>query len=58
MRKQFSNLDFGPIIPIGESEFGKAPAFPKSGEHPRLLFTKENIPAIRRALDDPEYGKD
>ena len=55
MRKQFNNLDFGPIIPIGESEFGKAPAFPKAGEHPRLLFTKENVPAIRRALDDPEY---
>ena len=55
MRKQFNNLDFGPVIPIGESEFGKAPAFPKAGEHPRLLFTKENIPAIRRALDDPEY---
>jgi len=55
MRKQFNNLDFGPIIPIGESEFGKAPAFPKAGEHPRLLFTKESIPAIRRALDDPEY---
>ena len=55
MRKQFQNLDFGPIIPIGESEFGKAPAFPKAGVHPRLLFTKENIPAIKKALDDPEY---
>ncbi len=57
MRKEFNNLDFGPIIPMGESEFGKAPEFPKAGEHPRLLFTKDMIPAIRKALDDPDYAK-
>ena len=55
MRKAFNNFDFGPMIPIGESCFGKAPEFPKAGEHPRLFFTKEMIPDIRRALDDCDY---
>ena len=55
MRKQFNNADFGPIVSMGPSEFGKAPAFPKPGVHPRLLFTKEMIPNIRRALEDPRY---
>ena len=54
MRKQFNTLDFGPIIPMGPSDFGKAPEFPRPGEHPRLLFTKDMIPNIRRALDDPK----
>ena len=56
MRKEFKNLDFGPIIPMGESEFGKAPAFPRKGEHPRLLFTKDTIPNIKRALEDPRFA--
>ena len=56
MRKEFKNLDFGPIIPMGPSEFGKAPAFPKAGEHPRLMFTSEMIPNIKRALDDPRFA--
>ena len=55
MRKQFNNLDFGPIIPMGPSEFGKAPAFPKAGEHPRLIFTKDMIPNIKRVLEDPRF---
>lgn len=55
MRKQFNNGDFGPIVPMGPSEFGKAPDFPKPGVHPRLLFTAEMLPAIRRALDNPRY---
>lgn len=55
MRKQFNNLDFGPIIPIGESPFGEAPDFPRAGEHPRLLFTKDMIPDMRKTLDDPDY---
>ena len=53
MRKQFNTLDFGPIIPMGPSDFGKAPDFPRPGEHPRLMFTKDMIPNIRKALDDP-----
>ena len=57
MRKQYNTLDFGPIIPIGPSDFGKAPDFPKAGEHPRLLFTKEMIPDIKKALDDPELAE-
>ena len=56
MRKEFNNLDFGPIIPMGPSEFGKAPAFPKAGEHPRLMFTAEMIPNIKRALNDPRFA--
>ena len=57
MRKEFKNLDFGPIIPMGDSPFGKAPKFPKAGEHPRLLFTKDMIPDIVRALDDPRFAE-
>ena len=57
MRKEFNNLDFGPIIPMGESPFGKAPAFPRAGEHPRLLFTKDMIPNIKRVLDDPRFAE-
>lgn len=56
MRKEYNNLDFGPIIPIGPSDFGKAPDFPKAGVHPRLLFTKEMIPAIKKAMDNPEFS--
>ena len=52
MRKEFNNLDFGPIIPMGECEFGKAPAFPKAGEHPRLMLTKDMIPAVKQAFED------
>ena len=57
MRKEFNNLDFGPIIPMGESPFGKAPAFPRAGEHPRLLFTGDMIPAIKRILEDPRFAE-
>ena len=55
MRKEFHNLDFGPIIPMGSYPYGKAPAFPKAGEHPRLLFTKEMIPNIKRVLEDSRF---
>ena len=57
MRKEFQNFDFGPIIPMGPSEFGKAPDFPKAGVHPRLLFTADMIPDIRRALEDPRFAE-
>ncbi len=57
MRKEFNNLDFGPIIPMGESPFGRAPAFPRAGEHPRLLFTEDMIPNIKRVLDDPRFAE-
>ena len=57
MRKQFNTLDFGPILPIGPSEYGKAPAFPRPDEHPRLLFTKDMIPSIKAALEDPRLEK-
>ena len=52
MRKEFHNLDFGPIIPMGPSEFGKAPDFPRAGEHPRLMLTKDMIPAVKQAFED------
>ena len=56
MRKQFNTLDFGPIIPMGPSDYGKAPEFPRPGEHPRLMFTKDMLPNIRKALDDPRLA--
>ncbi len=56
MRKEFNNYDFGPIYPIGESPYEAPPAFPRAGEHPRLMFTKDMIPKIREALDDPAYA--
>ena len=56
MRKEFNTADFGPIIPMGESPFGKAPAFPRVGEHPRLLFTKDMIPNIKRILEDTRFS--
>ena len=57
MRKQFNTLDFGPIIPMGPSDYGKAPAFPRPGEHPRLMFTKDMIPNIQKALEDSRLAK-
>ena len=57
MRKEFKTLDFGPIIPMGPSEFGKAPEFARPGEHPRLFFTKEMLPNIKRTLDDPRFAE-
>ena len=56
MRKTFNNLDFGPIISMGASPYGEAPAFPRAKEHPRLLFTKDMIPNIKRALADPRLS--
>jgi len=56
MRKEYSIYDFGPIRPMGESPYPAPPAFPRAGEHPRLMFTKDMIPAIKAALENPEYA--
>ena len=41
---------------MGPSEFGKAPEFPRPGEHPRLLFTNDTIPTIKTALENPRLA--
>ncbi len=56
MRKQYSIYDFGPIRPMTDSPYPAPPTFPKAGEHPRLMFTADMIPAIKAALEKPEYA--
>ena len=56
MRKEYSIYDFGPIRPMTDSPYPAPPAFPKAGEHPRLMFTADMIPAIKAAVEKPEYA--
>ena len=56
MRKEYNVLDFGPIRPMENSPYPAPPAFPMAGVHPRLMFTKEMIPSIKAALENPEYA--
>ena len=40
------NSGFGFVLPLPESSWGKPPFFPKQGQHPRVLFTADDLPAI------------
>ncbi|MBE6561198.1 MAG: DUF4962 domain-containing protein [Ruminococcaceae bacterium] len=47
--------DFGGEVTVLTDESGNSmPVYPKKGQHPRLLFTEKEIPAILAALDNPE----
>lgn len=50
--KNFDTADFGDEL---TTDFGKADtsptAYPTAGEHPRILFTKDQIPEIRARLE-------
>ena len=56
MRKHYDNYDFGPIRPMTDSPYPAPPAFPKAGEHPRLLFTKDMISSIKATIEKEEYS--
>ncbi len=54
-KSEWKNSDFGEFITEKFPDLYPAPpAEPTKGVHPRLLFKKEDIPAIRRALESPE----
>ena len=65
---RFSNTDFGTAetgstltTDFGSAASGSPDYYPTNGEHPRVLFTKDDIPAIRESIESSvgtaEYRK-
>lgn len=57
--KKFTDEQFGGTnITVLPSDVYAAPeTTPTAGAHPRLLFTADDLPAIRAAMEDPTYAE-
>lgn len=59
---EFCDADFDPeglgltrdMVNAAEIKFGAPSEYPRHGEHPRVLFTKQEIPGIKAALNSEE----
>jgi len=54
MKRIFKNEEFGSITRL-ESTYKPMTIFPKKNTHPRVMVTAEMLPAIKAAMERPEY---
>ncbi len=55
MKRVFTNAEFGSSITKLESTYKPMTLFPYKNTHPRVMFTRDMLPAIKATMEKPEY---